>query len=366
MTVLCGALGALLVAQQTAPPAKQPPEDLTQTQDLSKFSVNVQQVLAEVLVYDRNKNYVMGLQPDQFRLYDNGKEQNIKNVDVSYTPISMVVAIQANALADKILPQVNKIGSMLKPIILGDQGEAEVIAYDHRVRVMQPFTNDADAITNAIKGIKTGSSSSRLTDAVEHSVFELSHREKTRRKILLIIGEGRDGGSEAHPRETLEKLQLANVMVYQVDMSHIIGRLTEPVPDPRSAAQPPAAMGPLGGGHPSTPTTIDQTYGTDGFGADAFPLMVEIFRDVKNIFKVSAGTAYTKGTGGEQFSFTSQRALESAISRIGDELHSQYLITYTPNNMNEGGFHKISVEVIGRDYRCETRPGYFMSSVFVK
>ena len=37
----------------------------------------------------------------------------------------MVVAfVQANVEADKILPQVNKIGSMLKPIILGDQGEA--------------------------------------------------------------------------------------------------------------------------------------------------------------------------------------------------------------------------------------------------
>ena len=73
----------------------------------------------------------MGLQPDQFRLYDNDKEQNLTSVDVSYTPISLVVAVQANVEADKILPQVNKVGSMLKPIILGDQGEAAVIAYDH-------------------------------------------------------------------------------------------------------------------------------------------------------------------------------------------------------------------------------------------
>lgn len=365
LTLLCGLAVAPLVAQE--PPAKQAPaqpEDLTRTQDLTKFVVTLQQVLAPVLVFDRSRNYVNGLQPDQFRLYDNGKEQNLTSVDVTYTPISLVVAIQANAEADKILPQVNKIGAMLKPIVLGDQGEAAVIAYDHRVRLLQPFTSDADDITKAIKSIKAGSTSSRLIDAVEQSVFLLNHRNKNRRRILLVIGEGRDAGSQARSRETLEKLQLANVMVYWIDMSHIIGKLTAPAPDPRPDPRPPAAMGPMGGGHPSTPTTNDQAYGTDGYSADAVPLMMEIFRDVKNIFKVSTATAYTKGTGGNQFTFATQKGLEAAISEIGDQIHSQYLITYSPNNKGDGGFHKITVEVIGHDYRCETKPGYYMSPNF--
>ena len=37
----------------------------------------------------------------------------------------------------------------------------------------------------------------------------------------------------------------------------------------------------MGGGVPSTPTTVDQAYGTNGGSADAIPLMMEIFRDVK-------------------------------------------------------------------------------------
>ncbi|MEI9972474.1 MAG: hypothetical protein WDO73_10720 [Ignavibacteriota bacterium] len=121
------------------------------------------------------------------------------------------------------------------------------------------------------------------------------------------------------------------MLVYFVDMSHIVGKLTTPPPDPRPDPLPPASH-PLGGGVPSTPTTVDQAYGTNGGSADAIPLMMEIFRDVKNIFKVSAATAFTKGTGGEQFPFTTSHGLEQAISRIGDEIHSQYLITYTPNN----------------------------------
>jgi hypothetical protein len=207
LTLLCGSGAVLSVAQQT--PSKQTPaqpQDLTQTNDLTNFTVTLQQVLAPVLVYDRKHNYVNGLQPDQFRLYDNEKEQSLTSVDVTYIPISMVVAVQANVEADRILPQVNKIGAMLQPIILGDQGEAAVVAYDHRVRLLQPFSSDPDDITKAIKSIKAGSTTSRLTDAVEQSVFLLSHRDKRRRRILLVIGEGRDMGSQASPRETLEKL----------------------------------------------------------------------------------------------------------------------------------------------------------------
>jgi VWFA-related protein len=365
LTLLCGSVLFVLVAQQ--PPAKQPPTpppDLTQTNNLSNFVVTLQQVLVPTLVYDRKRNYVNGLTPDRFRLYDNDKEQNLTSVDVTYTPISMVVAVQANAEADKILPQVNKVGPMLKPIILGDQGEAAVIAYDHRVRLLQPFTNDTDDITKAIKGIKAGSTSSRLTDAVEQATFLLSHKDKRRRRILLVIGEGRDYGSQAKPRETLVNLQLANIAVYFVDMSHLLGKLTAPPPDPLPSVQPPAAMGPLGGGHPTTPTTNDQAFGSPAYYGDAFPLMVEIFRDVRNVFRVSQATLFTKGTGGEQFPFATSRGLEEAISRIGDELHSQYLITYTPNNMGDGGFHKIDVEVVGGVYKCEAKPGYYMSPLF--
>ncbi|MEI9972473.1 MAG: VWA domain-containing protein [Ignavibacteriota bacterium] len=185
LTFFCASLAVLSVAQQ--PPSKQAPpapvDLLTQPQQPADFIVTLQQVLAPVLVYDHRHKYVNGLTSDRFRLYDNGKEQSLTSVEVSYTPISLVVAVQANVEADKILPTVNKVGPMLKPIVLGDEGEAAVIAYDHRVRLLQPFTNDADDITKAIKSIKAGSTSSRLIDAVEQATFLLNHRDKKRRHI---------------------------------------------------------------------------------------------------------------------------------------------------------------------------------------
>ena len=63
--------------------------------------------------------------------------------------------------------------------------------------------------------------------------------------------------------------------------------------------------------------------------------MVELFRDAKAIFKDNPVEAFTKGTGGSEFGFHSQRTLEEAVQKLGEELHSQYFISYSPNNRDE-------------------------------
>jgi hypothetical protein len=104
-----------------------------------------------------------------------------------------------------------------------------------------------------------------------------------------------------------------------------------------------------------------QTWGTQGARAEFLPLMIELLRDVKAVFKDNPVELFTKGTGGQEYGFVKQRGLEDAVARIGEELHSQYLISYNPNNKDEGGFHKIQVLISGRpDYKILTRPGYWL------
>ena len=72
----------------------------------------------------------------------------------------------------------------------------------------------------------------------------------------------------------------------------------------------------------------------------------------------------TKATGGQEFSFMKQRGLEEAVEKIGSELHSQYIITYNPNNKDEGGWHDIHVTVDQpKDVKARARPGYWMAAV---
>jgi len=357
VTLLCG----LLLAQQQKPPQQQQTPD----QDaLSIFKHTVNAVQFPVWVYDRKGNYVNGLTQDQFRVFDNGKEQNIAAVDVAFAPISMVICVQANANVEKMLPAINKIGNLIQPQILGASGEAAVIAYDSRVRTLQEFTHDGDKITAAVKKINPygGSTSQHMVDAVWEATHKLQTTSKDNRRVILLIGERRDLGSEVRGREALIDMQLSNVTLMSINMSQIMEKLTAPAPDPRPDAIPATAV-PMPSNTPATPTTVMQTYGTQGDSAQFLPLLIEIYRDAKAIFKANTVDVFTKGTGGQEFSYVRGRGLEQAIDDIGEELHSQYTITYSPNNKDEPGFHSITVDVVDpKAHSVRSRPGYFLGA----
>lgn len=349
--------GSLMAQQQSTEKQQQP----SQAENPFTIRTTVEEVTAPVLVFDRDGNYVNGLQPQQFHLYDNGKEQNIQ-VDVAYQPISLVICLQVNAHVEGIIPQVRKIGNLIAPLLIGDQGEAAIIGFDSRVRLLQDWTTDADKITKAVKDIYAGSSSNRLIDAVAEATRMLSKRPPNRRRIILYIGETRDISSETRAREAVMQLQYANILFYPVDMSRFVSTLTAK-PDPGRQNNLPPAMHPLPSNVPATPTTVMQTYGIGGGGrAEFVPLMVELFKDAKAIFKDNPIELFTKGTGGTEYGFTRQRGLEEAIQKIGAELHSQYMVTYRPNNMAEGGFHQIEVAISNSSEakRTQTRPGYWL------
>ena len=313
-------------------------------------------VVTPVLVTDQSGNIIDGLQPAQFHLWDNGREQNI-HVDVAFQPISVVVAIECAGRIESLLPQVKHLGTLLPPI-LGAQSEIAVVAFDHRIRTMQDFTSDPDKIKAAIDKINAGSSSSRMIDAVEHSVYMLRKRPQNNRKIIMLVSETRDMGSEGHVRETLIDANLSNIQIYTVDMTQLAVRLTEKRPEPRPVPMDPVAQNnPMG--IPNTPTSMEVNYGM-GNRAQFVPLLKEIYTDVKGIFVANPAEKFANLTGGAQFYFLKQKGLEDAVQKISTEIHSQYLISYSPSNKGEPGFHTIEVSVEGTKYICRARPGYWI------
>jgi len=351
--LLMGPLPGALFGQSQQEPAK------PQGAEAPPIHISVTAVVAPVSVTDRHGNNIDGLTPEKFHLFDNDKEQDI-HVDVAFPPISLVIAVQANDRVETVLPQINKIGDMIQPILIGDQGEAAVLAFDSRIREMQGFTSDPAKLTTALKAIHPGSSQSRLIDAVENGVRMLSNRPPNRRRLMLVISETRDKSSEARLKETVIFAQLNNVDIYWVDISRIVTTVMAKA-DPGYIDNRPPAMTPMPAGVPATPNTVMQTTGSLGGSAEFVPVMVEVFRDTKAIFKQNPAEVFTKGTGGEQFGFMRQHGLEEAIEHLGADLHSQYLITYNPNNKDVGGFHQITVEVAGQpDAKVRTRPGYWL------
>lgn len=112
-----------------------------------------------------------------------------------------------------------------------------------------------------------------------------------------------------------------------------------------------------------TPTTVAQAWGAPGYGIQFAPIIKEIMLDVKGLFIDNQAEVFTKYTGGREFSFIGQKTLDQALSDLGRELHSQYLISYNPNNKGEAGFHSIRVEVTRRGLEVRTRTGYWWAGV---
>lgn len=346
-------VGALVLAQ--APQADNPQK--ADESPEATFKAGVTNIVAPTLVTDHAGNIIDGLQPQQFHLYDNKKEQNI-HVDVAFQPISLVVAIEASSRVDgPILSQIKHLGTLI-PLVSGDHGEVAIMAFDSRLRVMQDFTTDTDKLKAAVDKINAGNSSSRMIDAVDRAVYMLRNRAKDNRKIVLLVSETRDVASEGRLREALMDANFANVVVYTVDISQLMVRLTEkpmaPRPDPIDVTAYPSV-----GGNPPTPTSVAQNYGIQN-EVQFMPLLTEIYKNTKRIFVDSPSEAMAKATGGAEFSFVKERALEDAIQRISEQIRSQYLITYNPNNKEEPGFHTIAVVVDNPRYVAKTRPGYWV------
>lgn len=336
----------------------QPPADVT-------FTSGTIQVMAPTTVVNKSSGeYASGLQAGDFELYDNDIKQKIE-VDISYIPISLAVLVQKSAQTTEMLPKIMRIASMLDGVITGEQGLISVLAFDHRLELMQDFTTDPDKVKTALSKLRPGSNSSRMNDAMMEATNMLrrADRDNKRRKIILLISETQDRGSEIKVREVLRQLELYNIIVYPVNMSRWLNKLTEKNPAPRPDPFPVAAR-PMPPGAVRTPTTVMQNTGM-GFGNYSV-LVKELFTATKAIFVSNPQELYAKYTGGREHDFVSQRGLEESVQKIGEELHSQYLLTYRPTDKTkeDGGWHKIQVVVRKPGLEVRTRAGYWAAAKF--
>jgi VWFA-related protein len=346
--------GVLAAQQSQAPPQADPAAENELT-----IKIGTTGVQAPVTVLDSDGKLVEGLTALDFRLLDNGKPQKI-TMDLAEHPVSVVVAVQANSSMEKILPQIRKIGSVFDAMVAGETGEVAVLAFDHHNQIMTPFTSDPDMIHQAFKNIKAGSTTSALNDAVMEGLNMLRNRPKEHRRVLVVISESRDYGSHIRVRDVLTSAEINNIVIYPLDVSHLLTSLTAKQLPNRPSPIPPGGIGGLPGGVVNTPT-LDLQMNQNGNFA---PLIKEIYTQIKAIFVSNPLEIYSRYSGGREFPFFSQKGLEEAVSEIGKQLHSVYILTYVPNNQDEAGLHtiKVFVDRHGSDLKITTRDGYWWAS----
>src|SRR5262249_53051631 len=94
-------------------------------------------------------------------------------------------------------------------------------------------------------------------------------------------------------------------------------------------------------------------------GANVVPLIVEGARGIKGLIWSKPLKDYSQGTGAEHLNVYTKNGIQEAVARIANELHSQYLLTHKPHNLDQAAFHAIDVRVSRAKVKVRARPGYF-------
>ena len=105
-----------------------------------------------------------------------------------------------------------------------------------------------------------------------------------------------------------------------------------------------------------TPSTAESVYGSN---VPIVPILVATGRIIRSAMASSLLELYAGYTGGVFYGQWTRRGLEAALSRISEELQSQYDITYVPRQGTRIGFHRIQVRLRQPGLIARARAGYF-------
>lgn len=324
----------------------------------SAIRVKVALVNAPVAVQDAKGEMVLDLEQKDFHVLDNGVVQNIESFDLGSEPLSAVLVFETSSQIAPLLPAVQKSAIVFTQTVIGPSGDAAVLGYNDAVEHLLPFTADRDKIEKTITNLKPGNSGARLYDALSTAVGLLRDRPPSRRRVIIVVAEARDSGSEEKLGAILREAQLSNIVIYSVGLSTTAAALRSP-PSQSGPIQatPPGTFGrPPIPGTAQTPTSEEQRSGN----IDLLALAVWAVQHATAVVKDRPLEVATVATGGMYQSTFRDKSIENAVDAIGGELNAQYTLTYRPTNSDSEGFHQIKVAVDRPGVKVRTRPGYYI------
>jgi len=305
----------------------------------AQFKSTATLVIAPTIVTDANGKYADGLEPRDLMLYDNGVAQPIQ-VDESFSPISLVVAIQTSAGAAAVLDKLGMSGILFADLLAGERGETAIVTFSDEVRVARDFTANSDQLKAALGGLHVQGDKAVTLDAILQSFRMLAARRQDRRKILLVVAEKRDRSSKTKFNAVVQAAERQNVLVYWLTFSTFV--------EPFTAQQKTVkSKDPAKNGAPLPPDTAPGN-------------LLSIFTELAQQGKPNSAELLTRSTGGRTASFVKKEALEEAIQAVAAEVHRQYIVSFQPKGGEPGTFHLLRAVVKNRpELQAKTREGYW-------
>ena len=258
-----------------------------------------------VTVTDRNDRLVANLSQEDFEVYDDEVKQDIVLFLNEVQPITVVVMLDTSfSMAGKL--KLLKAGAeqFLIRMLPADRGR--VGAFNDKIQISAEFTGDRDYLINELQLLDFGNPT-RLYDAIAASVNELLGIDG--RRVVLIFTDGDDTSSQSDWKEVLEVARNEEVMIYAIGLraEFFNGRRTVRSRPDRNLRQ------------------------------------------------------FAQETGGGYFELQENDELGSTFTRVAQELHSQYLIGFSPTEL-DGKVHELSVRLRNQNMTARARRSYVASA----
>ena len=271
-----------------------------------------------VTVRDKNKRIVTDLKQQDFKLAEDGQDQQIAFFSKEVTlPITLALLLDTSGSEQFMLGAIQDMGGRFLDRVLRKGDEALVMSFDTDVDLLSDFTDDRGQLDRAIRKTRINTPmsggminpgpvpTSHVTGTALYDAIYLACNEKLTteagRKAIVIVTDAQDEGSKVRLEEAIEVAQRSDTVI------HILL-----VADPH-------------------------------FGGNS-------------------GVAHkiTEETGGRMIVANSEKHLSEAFDQISEELRSQYTLGYYPTNpAHDGKFRKIKVDMANHDLKVLARKGYY-------
>jgi VWFA-related protein len=271
------------------------PKALEKAEVLPKANIRVDStlVLIPVTVTDPMNRFVTGLEKENFRLYEDKKEQDITQFSSEDAPLSVGVIFDCSgSMGHKLEKSRLAVSQFFKTA--NPEDEFFLVQFSDTASLAQPFTRNLEEIQNRLTFTRSKGRTA-LLDAVYLGLHEMK-RAKNPRKALLIISDGGDNNSRYTENEIKDLVKEADTQIYAIGIYEDAGG---------RGRTPEEANGPA--------------------------LLTEI----------------AEQTGGRQYSVDNLNELPDVAAKIGVELRNQYVLGYSPGNLqHDGKYRHVLVKIV--------------------
>src|SRR5262245_23820315 len=299
----------------------------------AQVRVDVRLVNIIATVTDEYGRYIGNLTADDFVVQEDGAPQKISHFSQDHdVPVSVGIVLDTSgSMERKIRTAVDAVDRFIRRT--NEEDEIFLMTFSSEPLLRQDFTNDRNKLSQALRKMwVTGGTA--LYDAVNQAIdkVQLGRHEK---RAILVITDGQDTSSVAKLDEVLQNIRQQEVLVYAIGIS---------------------------------PTASSQKSGLVPFNLPLPGILSgrSSVRNRRDDVDMKVLHAFAENSGGRAFllsdGFSRRGAeIEKMLTRVADELRSQYTLGYYPPQPDDGRFHSIQVRTrTGHPVRA--RQGYIASA----